>query len=216
MKQDEDGKWQLAEGTPEDIAYGVTLEKRRRDTQAGYTTAQQKLKSLEVERDALANKVSELASKTFKLSSDELEQLEDLKVTDPEAWRLAINQHEDTARESAKTLLAETAETANAASETEHRRLVLEEFTQKNGNIITDVVLANDVPPRFSKALENNEVTFEEFLENVKTYLETPKKVSAGDEVVKAANLNNTGGGATVTKASANKDAVESYKKATF
>ena len=216
MAEKEDGTWELPEDTPEDIKFSATLEKRRRDTQSGYTTAKQDVKALEVERDALAEKLSELASKSFKLSEDQREELEDLKVVDPEAWRQKLNTYEEAARQSTTEMLAETKVASSQASETERRRLILEDFTRENGDIITDTVLANDVPPRFTKALVDGTTTFEEFLVDVKAYLETPKVVSSGEEVAKQPNLNKAAGGSAVQKSAVDKDAVASYDKVTF
>jgi len=216
MTEKEDGTWELPEDTPEDLKYAATLEKRRRDTQAGFTKTSQKVKALEIEKNALAEKLSELASQSFKLSEDQREELEDLKIANPDAWREKLNQYETQAQDAMAAILTETQDKADLASEKERRRIILAEFNQEHGDLITDGVLANDVPPRFTKALDEGTVSFEEFLGNVKTYLETPKQVTNGSEVKKQPNLNNQGGGSTVSKGAADKDAVASYDKTTF
>jgi len=216
-KRDEKGGLVLPENTPEDIAYAVKTNMRYRDTQAAYTKAQQGLKAQEATNSALTEKLSGLASKSFSITQEQREELEDLKVTNPDAWRTKLNEYDQLANAQMQQTLSEVSEKAKAVSEDERRRLLLNEFNQQHGMIITDDVLTNDVPPRFTKALENGEVTFEEFLSNVQTYLEKDKVVGGGAKVDnEKPDLGKAGGSTKPQQQAVEGSITEQYEKAIF
>jgi len=176
----------------------ATAEQRRKDTQAAYTKGQQKLKALE----AQVTKLTELAEKAIKpsLSAEEQEELEALKYEDPEAWREKLNSFETKAQTEARVKLEELTGEARVTAEQEfelsRREQVLEEFNASAKVAITDEIIANEVPPRITKKLEDGTVSFEDFLKEVSDYLETGKVVK-NDDTLNQPNLSNMAGGKT-------------------
>lgn len=165
-------------------------EKRRKDTQAAFTKSQQALKAKEVELEVL---------RTSKppVTPAEAKELEDLKFKDPDAWKQRLDEIEEKHK---ATIAAKTQELTDQVvhkSELERRMQVMAEFNAANpGLVITDDVLEYDVPPRITKKLAKGEVSFEDFLVEVKEYLNAPKKVKA-DGVEQQPNLSKVGGGST-------------------
>lgn len=183
-------------------------EKRRRDTQAAYTRGQQELKLLKAEKEALEHQLSKL-----NLSVEQNEELEELKYKDPEAWRNKINQLEQEAVVAAQQKLAEVTAEARKRAELERRAQILQEYNAEHPEVpITDEVIAYDIPPRITRKLESGDITFEEFLEEARAFLTTPKKVAAGDEPTDQPNLNKLGGRDTATPQAVNEDVIASYQ----
>lgn len=209
-KQGDDGKLVLPEDLDEATRFSVMAEKRRRDTQASYTSNQQRLKALEVENAELAKGWEK--DVTSKLTADQQADLEELKHEDPEAWRHKINELEQQNR----TAFAETREQisskAKEESELERRTRLLAEHNEANPeHQLTDDVIDNDIPPRFTKQLANGEVSFEEFLAKCAEYLGKPKVIK-GTDAPKSPNLAKIPGGATPTDTAVEASISESYK----
>lgn len=187
-------------------------EKRRRDTQAAYTRGQQELKMLRAEREALEKQIG-----TLNLSVQQDEELEELKYKDPDAWRQRINELEQEAVAARQQAISQATAEARRAAELERRAQVLQEFNSEHPDTpITDEVIANDIPPRITNKLEKGEVTFEEFLEEARNYLETPKKVLAGETPPQEPNLGKVGGRDSASQQAVGGDIVESYQNEVY
>ena len=77
-------------------------------------------------------------------------------------------------------------EAATKESLLEQRKQTLASFNEANPDFqITDDIIANDLPPRMMKDLEEGNVTFEKFLENAKDYLDKGKVVAGAEETIK-------------------------------
>lgn len=191
----DDGTMQLPEGVEADeaVLYAAKLEKQRRDTQASYTRAQQERKRLEAENAKLAEHWQQDAIKT--LSATDRADLEELKATDPEAWRERMNQLEQEQIQKFNERRNTISQEASQLTELELREQQLEEFNQANPDFqITDDVIDNDIPPRLTKQLEKGEISFTEFLEKAKKFVTTPKKV-VGQQAPGEPNLGQVPGG---------------------
>lgn len=165
-------------------------EKRRRDTQAAFTKSQQALKAKEIELEVL--RTSKPA-----VTAEEAKELEDLKYKDPDAWKSRLDTIEETQKATIAAKTKELTDQVVQQSELEHRLQVMAEFNAANpGLVITDEVLSFDVPARITKRLEKGEVSFEDFLVEVKEYLIAPKKVQTNG-VEQQPNLSKVGGGST-------------------
>jgi len=187
-------------------------EKRRRDTQAAYTKSRQELKMLKAEREALEKQVLQLD-----LSVKQTDELEELKFQDPDKWRQEVNRLEEEAKKAKLEALNQATNEAKTKAELEHRLEVLEEFQKAHPEVhIDDEVIANDIPPRITKKLENGEISFEEFLDEVHGYLTTPKKVAAGEEPPKQVNLGKVGGRDTASEHAVSEDIVASYQNEVY
>ena len=176
----------------------VNWEKRYKDTQASYTKARQELAALKAQLQV---------QNTSQIDPKVQEELEDLKYSNPDEWRKKLGQIEQE-RE------AKLAEETRKLTELERRQLVFEEFRINHPDVhIDDDVLTYDVPRRITKKLEENKITFEEFLGEVYDYLKTPKVIGSGAKPINQPNLSKFGGGDSPTKDATGKDIVSSYKK---
>lgn len=182
----DDGKVSLPDGVEVDeaVLHAAKAEKRFRDTQSAYTKSQQRAKSLEEQNKKLA----EAWEKDFvkNMSAEEKAELEELKSQDPEAWRDKINEVEENRRQELAKKRQEIEKQSSQMTELEQREAQLSAFKEANPNIqLDDDVLENDIPPRITKKLENGDITFNQFLDECKNFLQKDKKIASdkpGDE----------------------------------
>lgn len=195
-----------SEPTPEELV--AIAEKRRRDTQAAYTKSQQALKAKEAELQKLREQLEKAV--TVELPQDVKEELEELKYNDPEAWRNRMNNLEQEAKrkqqEELESLTGEARKAAEVQFELSRRQQVLEEFNASAKVPITDEIIANEVPPRITKKLDSEEISFEEFLSEVESYVTTGKTVPK-EPTLGQPNLGEIGGGTTPSNTGAKADA---------
>ena len=89
---------------------------------------------------------------------------------------------------------------------------MLNTFNQEHSDIkITDDVIVNDIPPRINNKLEKGEISFEEFLSEVYTYLKKGK-ATKNEPVMGQPDLSKSGGGLTPDKANDKKNSSSSYE----
>ncbi len=213
--KDAEGKLVLPEGTDEATAFAVRSELRRRDTQSAYTKSQQSNKALTAENTQLAASWENDA--VSNLSNTEQARLEELKVQDPDAWRTEIATIEDSKRVKFKEKRKLISEEASQGTELERRGLQLEQFNIDNPNVqITDDVIQNDIPPRITRKLEQGEIQFDEYLEEVKTYLGKGKKLAPGAKPEEEPNFAGSRGSRTPTDEAINAQSSNDYTKEIF
>lgn len=215
MVQKEDGTWELPKGnySPE-LRYAAVSEKRRRDAQSALGKTQHELKTTKAEADALRNRFKSKA--TVNLSKEEQEELEELKYSDPDAWRVKMNELEQRAAQETDDELRITSEEVSLNAELDRRVELLADFQKANPELeITDDVIFNEVPPRITNKLKSGEIPFETFLEEVKDYLVKGKAIY-NEELDTTTNLGKLGGGDHPSKAASDRDIVASYKNETF
>jgi len=209
----DDGKYQFPEDASVELKTATRAELRRRDTQAAFTQTSQKAKSLEAENKRLKDLLSK--RNPIQLTAEQKDELEELKSEDPDAWRAKLNEYEQAANQRLNQELEEVSTSASSEGELARRQLILDQFLEDNPGLkIDDDVIANDVPPRITKQLENGDITFEKFLDEVKGYLTTSRKVagSVPGEETKEVNLSSTGGGSNASKTAVSEDIVTSYQ----
>ena len=108
--------------------------------------------------------------------------------------------------------LAEVSTNVSAKSEIARRHKVLEQYNLENpGNQITQQVVSNDVPPRITNKLSEGEITFEEFLSEVNTYLSTPKVIQ-NETINRQADLGKIGGASHADPHAVAQDSIGSYE----
>lgn len=190
----------------------VTAEKRYRDTQGAYTKSQQELKAKLAELDTLKG----LHKPQLVLEPGVKEELEDLKLTDPDRWRARLNQLERESELNYSENLTKAGQQAQIAAELERRSQVLADFNASYGLNIDDSTIEFDIPGRITKKLEKGEVSFEDFLLEVKDYLETPKVVGSNTKTLNQPNLTKAGGDSTPTKDAVEGDIKTKYKAMVF
>ena len=191
----------------------VDFEKRYKDTQAAFTKSQQELKATQARATAL----EQLVTPKVEISEEVKTELENLKFSDPEAWRNKLNTLEREAQDAHKQTLSEAERLVNQATELENRTHTLNEFQKSHPNlVITDDVIKYDVPPRITNKLESGEISFEQYLNDVANYLAAPKVVGDGNKTLDQPNLNTVGGDDTPTGDAIKKDIVQDYSKIVF
>jgi len=196
------------QANPEEVNY----EKMFKDTQAGFTKGQQRIKELEAERDvykALAPNPMD------NLNEDVQAELDDLKYSDPDAWRIRLNEVEGQERTRLNERITETTSKATSEAaiqfELSRRGTVLESFNANSDTPLTDDQLANDIPPRLTKKLEDGEITFEQLLVEAHQYIHTGRAIKGADELVGQPNMNSTAGGTASGDKRPDKTASQKY-----
>ena len=169
------------EGVDPAVLFAANAERRRRDTQAAYTRTQQELKQVKAVNQSMAETLESELVKV--LPVDQVNELEELKHQDPDAWRVKVTELENERRSQVREQLTQIEQAAAGKTELEVRQEQLQAFTQANPDfVINDEVIANDIPPRITKKLEKGEISFTDFLEQCKDYLGRGKVVDKGAE----------------------------------
>lgn len=219
MVKTDEGKWELpeeaAEGVDEPTMYAVTSERRYRDTQGAYTKAQQEAKK----NEAIAAGFQErLLESEVVLTKEQKFELADLRKTDPEAWRAKLNEYEAANKANLTTELEEIRTKSSNKGELEIRKDQMAVFSEETGIVLTDEVIANDLPPRFLKELSEGKVTFEEFLVNAGEFIKAEKVIQGADESTddNTKDLSRVAGGHEPAKDAQEGDFEESYKETIF
>ena len=218
LVEQEDGSFALPEDgdySPE-MRYAVVSEKRRRDLQSTLGKSQHAKKTTDLENKALKEKLK--GKVELKLTPEQATELNELKFSDPDAWREEMNKLESSASQEFNTELAEVNTEVTQESELERRQEVLDEFNASlsEDEQITQDVVSNDVPPRITNKLEAGEITFEEFLAEVKTYTSKGKVIQNEELGTKQPDLSKSGGTSSANDATVEADIVESYKTELF
>jgi hypothetical protein len=182
---------------------------RRRGTQSAFAKEQQRVKALEVENEKLKGLVTSKVE--LSLSAEEQEQLDDLKFSDPEAWRQKVNDLETEAKKKTHDTLNTISQESNSSAELKRREQLLDAYNEEHpGATLTDDVIANDLPPRITSKLANGEATFEEFLAEASNFLNAAPKVGQ-EELDGPTNLGSVGGGVNPAESAIAEDATLSY-----
>lgn len=197
----------------EEIKFAATAEKRRRDTQAEFTKVNKSKLALEAENALLKET---LLKQSIVFSPEEVEELEDLKLEDPEKWRQRLNELEQKTIQERQTKInsvsTEVKTQAEKNFEVSMQGKVLEEFNKLHGIGLTEELLADEVPNRITKKLVEGKVSYEEYLEESFTYLKTNKAIKE-EPVMGDPNLNRVSGGKEPGKFDAEPSLREAYSK---
>lgn len=138
---------------------------------------------------------------TLTLSEEAKEQLDDLMVKDPVAWRKEMNKLENEAKQGRKAKLTEI-KVANEQGNTAHSRdLMLNMFNvDKTDKALTKEQLDLDVPPRLKAKFDKGEVDYITFLGLAHDYVYNQAKTTKKEGEPAEPNINNMSGKADPTK----------------
>lgn len=219
MIEGEDGKWSIPEdklkNVPEAIVYAAKAEKRFRDTQSSFTKSRQRLKELETVNGELTEHM--IKNATMHLTSEERDELDDLRTSNPEAWRNKLNEHEQKAQELQNQKIEEFKTKGKKASESEMRTTAYQEFTERTGIELSDDVINNQLPASYTKKIESNEWTFDKFLEEAEKFLKPPTKIKgADDKPENDKNLSKLPGGKMPSDNAIEGNVIQSYAKEVY
>lgn len=191
-KVGDNGKLVFEDGVDPLFKRAVIAEKKFRDTKAGYTKSRQELAQLRAKAEVFESQLSD----TVQLTADQVEELEDLKTTDPDEWYKKKLDYESKARQSAKLKLDELANEATTKALQEltlgERTSILEEFNSNSKIKLTEEIMVNDVPPRIQKQAES--LPYEEYLEVVANYLSKGKVIKQPDDGLDQVNIHSLPG----------------------
>ena len=219
MVQNDEGNWALPEEVTKDLdeptLFAVTAERRYRDTQGAFTRATQEAKKNEAIAKGFQDRLLE---SEVSLSKEQKYELNELRKTDPEAWRTKLNELETANKTSLSTELEEIRSKSSNKGELEIRKDQMAAFSEETGIVLTDEVVANDLPPRFLKELEKGDVTFEEFLTKAGNYIKSEKVIQDSDKSTDddTKDLSQVAGGQEPSKQAQKGDFVETYEKTIF
>lgn len=178
------------------VLYAANAEKRRRDTQAEFTRTSQKLKKVEAVNAQLAQAYE--ADVVANLPTTEAAKLEELKYSDPDAWRAKIVEFEQTQRQKVQEKLQTIEQEASGKTEIEVRTEQLAAFSAAHPDfVINDDVIENDIPPRITNKLRKGEISFADFLDECYTYINKGKVIAQGDVPPVIPDLGKAPGGTT-------------------
>ena len=216
---DEKGKLQLPDDLSEVEKELIRQAKRTRDAQSALSKEREEKLKLEAAAKALEQQALKVDPAEL-LSPEELQELNDIKYRDPDAYRIKMNELEAKAQEErakrVEELKTQAASKAMESSISQNRLAVLEEFRQANPDLqLTDEVLTNDVPPRFMNELNAGKYDYRTYLEKVTEYL-TTHKVLPTPGTPEDKSLGDVAGGLTPGKDAAEKAGRKDYKKITF
>lgn len=217
--EEKDGKWVLpedvAEGLDDATKFAVTAERRYRDTQGAYTKTNQELKKQQAIAKGLEEK---LMSSEVLLTKEQKFELNDLRKTDPEAWRAKMDEYETANKEKLSNELADIASNSAQKTELEIRTEQMQAWSKSTGIELNDDVVANDLPPRYLKQLETGDITFEEFLNKAGDFLKADKVIEGSNESAEddTKNLNQVAGGSEPSKRAQEGDFEETYEDTIF
>ena len=210
----------LTTDTPESTQI-VDYEKRFKDTQAFATkVAQEKADAVRElqELKAELSVLKETAKPSLTIDEQTKSELEDLKYSDPDAWRAKVNELEQKANLEFNSKIDEAKKLSSQQLELQRRANILTQFQTEHPDVeFTDELLHLDIPQRIVKELENGKVTYEEFLNNVYNYVKTPKVVGSTNKTLEQPNLSKLGGDDTPTKnKSSNQNIIQTYENMEF
>lgn len=197
-------------GTPEqksDTSTQVDYEKRFADTQKAFTKGQQDNKVLK----AKIAELEKLVKPEVIISETDKERLDDLKTTNPDAWRRELNQLELDANTKHSETLDTIAQNATHEGNVEMQAQTLAQFNLDNKVNITPEMLNLDVPGRLYAKVEAGESTYLEYIKSAYEYLQKPKVVGNGQTTLNQPNLGDSGGDTTPQDTSTNKSIVHDY-----
>ena len=191
----------------------IDWEKRYKDTQGAFTKSQQELKAAKAKVEVL----EKLTTPQINITPEIQKELDDLKYSDPDAWRVRMNNLDLEAKQNHQSLLSEAEKQATVQAELERRAQLLEEYNRSHPNYpITDEVINFDVPNRILKKLEKGEITFDSFLEEVHNFIYSPKTIGSANETLNQPNLGNIGGSTSPSKGAVDKSIVDNYKNIAY
>lgn len=198
-------EYELPEELAEEHSEYAELAVLFRQSDAG-NTGLIRHKALEKSYKKRLNKLVDAAVLTapLNLSSIQQDELDDLRVSDPDKWRRKLNLYETEAR---KTLAKEMVKAADEdglsledSVEEEVRVALLAEYNKKHPEApITDKVIADRVPPGLVRKLAEGKITFAAFIKKVSKYV-GPKAKATNTKIKPRPNLSTVGGRATETK----------------
>lgn len=184
----------------------IDWEKRFKDTQAAFTKSRQELAATKAELQAAKE------MQQFAMPADVKARLDELKFSDPDAWRVEMNAFEQSKTAKFNELHANNTQAILSELNQEDRVQTLKEFNSLHGVEITESLLQNEIPNRIHNELNSGAIDYATYLAKCVEYLKTPKVIAGTQEVLGQPNIGKIGGGATPGEAASNMNIETAYK----
>ena len=189
---DDKGKIVFDDDTSPLFKAAVLSERKARDHQASYTKSRQELVAVK----AVNTELEKLAVGSTAISAEQQSELDELKFSDPDEWFKLKSQYEQEASKQSQQKIQEVTTTASEKAVQEltlvERTEALADFTASTGIELTDDVMMNDIPPRLQSKMGS--MPFEDYLQEVATYLGKGKVVKPTDKGLNQTDLNKLSG----------------------
>lgn len=202
---------------PEAVAYSAKQEKRIRDNSSAFHKANNRAKELEAINGRLTTHLVDNA--TLHLSSEQRTELEELKLTDPDAWRTKLTSYETEAKTILQAKVNEFQQEGKTLTELDERKIKLAAFTESTKIELTDKIIEEQLPASYAKQLAEGKITFDDFLDKAHKFLTKEKVIKGANEGKLEDNnidLSKLPGGNTPDKPAQEKDLEKAYKKTIF
>jgi len=144
----------------------------RRETQASFTERSQRLKEVEAEKTFL----HEQLQKGLNLSLAQNEELEELKMNDPDTWRRKVDELEKSKKSEFDNIISEGLSQVRSEASKNHvqstREEILKNFSETNSDInLLDGQVLDQLPPRMINQLVDGEISEEDFRKRAQSLL---------------------------------------------
>lgn len=212
---DDKGKLVMPEGDfDETLEYAAKTEHRRRGTEGAYAHEKTLRKTAESVAQGLEDQIGKQAQ--FKPSAKQQEELEELLETDPEAWRVKLNEYETEAQLNAREGLSKIKEDAISTVLIKERTEQLNAFNTLHPDAnLTPELIAQSVPKMHLDKLENGKMTYAEFLGVANTYVTSGAAVDT-DNPDKPIDLSDAPGSSEPGEEDINKQGDIDYDKTIY
>ena len=184
----------------------IDWEKRFKDTQAAFTKSRQELAATKAELQAAKE------MQQFAMPADVKARLDELKFSDPDAWRVEMNAFEQSKTAKFNEISANNTQAILSELNQEDRVQTLKEFNSLHGVEITESLLQNEIPNRIHNELNSGTIDYATYLAKCVEYMRTPKVIAGTQEVLGQPNIGKIGGGATPGEAASNMNIETAYK----
>ena len=199
---------------PAEVQVAAKAELRYRNTQKGFTKAQQALSKQTKVSERLTEELTTTAAAT--LSTEQVAELEGLKG-DPDAYAAKKAEFNEAAQTTLSERLAAIDTEGTELSEVEVRQAMIAEFAESTGTKITQALVDDHVPPVWTKKLEKGEVTFAEYLAAAAKFIKGEAVIQgSGDAEKNDTNLGTLSGGSQPSTEAQAGDIVEVYENTIF
>lgn len=222
-KADSNGKVIIPDNATPEVVTALKLEQRRRDSEKGYYKELNERKRLEAQVEALKQSMAEVVTAPTSLTPEQVAELEELKLVDPEKWyerRQALeNINKQQAQERVATTVSratKTAEEMYAQQQAQSREKTLNELLAHHNAVnpdrpITKDMLELNIPPILVNKFTQGQLDGEGFLNEASKFLYAGTTIKQAPQANNEPNLGNIAGGSKPTKEAESQDLASIY-----
>ncbi len=192
-----------------------------------FETEQSRRRGLQSENDKLKHKdsLSQAELTKFKelsvpkLDKTTTDRLNDLKYSDPDAWRKEMDSLESVNDKQISEHLEVVSKQNRDLTRKEQLNEAHTSLAGKHSDfakVINSNTLLSDIPPRITNKYESGDMTAEDYLEQAYKFITAQKGISNPADLSGKPNLNNATGGSTPDPSAVDRDLNKSYSETIF